>query len=137
MHISKKILAVAALSGAVLGVHAEERLTLDGSTTVGPIAKAFAEYYMSTTPGVNVVVSESGSGNGAKGIRYRHDGPAMQDLARGTQFSAHLQRGPDQLFADDLHFEPQALSERHVVDQIHCHRVSPASLRVPGQGDRP
>ena len=41
---------------------------MDGSTTVGPIAKAFAGYYMKNNPGVNVTVSESGSGNGAKSI---------------------------------------------------------------------
>jgi phosphate transport system substrate-binding protein len=44
------------------------RIVLDGSTTVGPIAKAFAEYYMGKHPNVNVTVSESGSGNGAKAI---------------------------------------------------------------------
>jgi len=46
----------------------EARLVLDGSTTVGPLAKAFAEYYMQQNKGVNISVSESGSGNGAKGI---------------------------------------------------------------------
>lgn len=43
-------------------------LVLDGSTTVGPIAKAFAEYYMQNHPDVNITVSESGSGNGAKSL---------------------------------------------------------------------
>lgn len=47
---------------------AEDKLVLDGSTTVGPIAKAFAEYYMAREKGVNVTVSESGSGNGAKSL---------------------------------------------------------------------
>jgi len=47
---------------------AEDKLILDGSTTVGPIAKAFAEYLMRQTPGVNITVSESGSGNGAKAL---------------------------------------------------------------------
>jgi phosphate transport system substrate-binding protein len=53
-------LAVAAQAG--------DAIVIDGSTTVGPIAKAFAEYYMSLNPGVNVTVSESGSGNGAKSL---------------------------------------------------------------------
>jgi phosphate transport system substrate-binding protein len=43
-------------------------IVVDGSTTVGPIAKAFAEYYMGKHPGVNITVSESGSGNGAKSL---------------------------------------------------------------------
>ncbi len=43
-------------------------IVVDGSTTVGPIAKAFAEYYMGKHQGVNITVSESGSGNGAKSL---------------------------------------------------------------------
>lgn len=53
---------------AGIPAQAQDRIVVDGSTTVGPIAKAFAEYYMKRNPGVNVTVSESGSGNGAKGI---------------------------------------------------------------------
>jgi phosphate transport system substrate-binding protein len=49
-------------------VQAQDKLALDGSTTVGPIAKAFAEFYMRQNPGVNITVSESGSGNGAKAL---------------------------------------------------------------------
>ncbi|MEI6970564.1 MAG: phosphate ABC transporter substrate-binding protein [bacterium] len=44
------------------------KIVVDGSTTVGPIAKAFAEYYMGKRPNVNISVSESGSGNGAKSL---------------------------------------------------------------------
>jgi phosphate transport system substrate-binding protein len=43
-------------------------ILVDGSTTVGPIAKAFAEHYMSSHKEVNITVSESGSGNGAKSL---------------------------------------------------------------------
>jgi phosphate transport system substrate-binding protein len=50
-----------------LGLFAET-IVVDGSTTVGPIAKAFAEYYMNANKGVNIQVSESGSGNGAKSL---------------------------------------------------------------------
>jgi phosphate transport system substrate-binding protein len=46
----------------------KNKIVIDGSTTVGPIAKAFAEYYMKQNPGVNITVSESGSGNGAKSL---------------------------------------------------------------------
>ena len=45
-----------------------KKIVVDGSTTVGPIAKAFAEYYMKAHPAVNITVSESGSGNGAKSL---------------------------------------------------------------------
>ncbi len=42
-------------------------IALDGSTTVGPIAKSFAVYFMKKY-GIPVTVSESGSGNGAKSL---------------------------------------------------------------------
>ncbi len=67
MNMTKTISAFVLATGLVAGAE-EAKLVLDGSTTVGPIAKAFAEYYMSLNPNVNVTVSESGSGNGAKGI---------------------------------------------------------------------
>jgi phosphate transport system substrate-binding protein len=44
------------------------KIVVDGSTTVGPIAKAFAEYAMQKNPVMNITVSESGSGNGAKSL---------------------------------------------------------------------
>ena len=58
---------IAALSLHV-AVFATEKIVIDGSTTVGPIAKAFAEYFMDANPDVNITVSESGSGNGAKSM---------------------------------------------------------------------
>jgi phosphate transport system substrate-binding protein len=90
------------LAGVVLGVvltagvvTAEERtVVMDGSTTVGPIAKAFAEYYMSTHPGVNVTVSESGSGNGAKSlINGVCDIANMSRFMKDTEFKAAAESG--------------------------------------------
>ncbi|RXK87866.1 phosphate ABC transporter substrate-binding protein [Chlorobaculum sp. 24CR] len=69
MNLFKKIVfgvAVMGLMGAG-NASAAGKITLDGSTTVGPIAKAFASYYKKST-GVDVTVSESGSGNGAKSL---------------------------------------------------------------------
>ena len=45
-----------------------KKLVMDGSTTVGPVAKAFVEYYKERHKGVNITLSESGSGNGAKSL---------------------------------------------------------------------
>ncbi len=59
---------MAAVAAVCALAQAQDKLVLDGSTTVGPIAKAFAEYYMRQNPGVNITVSESGSGNGAKAL---------------------------------------------------------------------
>ena len=64
----KKSILVAGLIAGVMMANADEKLVMDGSTTVGPIAKAFAEFYMRENPGVNISVSESGSGNGAKSL---------------------------------------------------------------------
>lgn len=49
---------------------AETRLVVDGSTTVGPIAKALAEWSLQAHPGLNITVSESGSGNGVKSLLH-------------------------------------------------------------------
>ncbi len=53
--------------GTTKAVYAQQ-IVIDGSTSVGPIAKAFAEYYMGKNSSVNITVSESGSGNGAKSL---------------------------------------------------------------------
>jgi phosphate transport system substrate-binding protein len=57
-----------ALHGAMAPTTAAEdkNIRVDGSTTVGPIAKALAEHYTRQNPEVNITISESGSGNGAK-----------------------------------------------------------------------
>lgn len=70
MNNIKKRSAMAVTAGLLLGInaYAQDKIVIDGSTTVGPIAKAFAEYYMKANPNVSITVSESGSGNGAKSI---------------------------------------------------------------------
>ena len=71
MKLWKTVVAIWAtaawLAGVTLAGDANQ-IVVDGSTTVGPIAKAFAEYYMEKNPDVNITVSESGSGNGAKSL---------------------------------------------------------------------
>ena len=70
MKLFRKILFSASMLGLMAAGDASaagNKLVLDGSTTVGPIAKAFAAYFTKTT-GVQVTVSESGSGNGAKSL---------------------------------------------------------------------
>jgi len=78
-----------------------EKIVVDGSTTVGPIVKAFAEYFMSKNPNVNVTVSESGSGNGATSLingscqiasmsRFMKDEEFKAAVARGTYPVAHV-----------------------------------------------
>jgi phosphate transport system substrate-binding protein len=66
----KKILlfvVLLALTVASTGTAAGTGIVLDGSTTVGPIAKTFAAYFTKKYR-IRVTVSESGSGNGAKSL---------------------------------------------------------------------
>lgn len=78
---------VATLSG-------EEKIIIDGSTTVGPIAKAFAEYYMGINKDVNITVSESGSGNGAKSLINGTCNIAdMSRFMKAKEFKAASEKG--------------------------------------------
>ena len=66
----KKISLFVVLLAVILSMTASAAVTslvLDGSTTVGPIAKTFAAYFTKKYR-VPVNVSESGSGNGAKSL---------------------------------------------------------------------
>ncbi len=92
------VLSVAfALALSAAGAYAEgekANIVMDGSTTVGPIAKAFAEYYMGKHPGVNVTVGESGSGNGAKSLINGTCSIAdMSRFMKDTEFKAALEKG--------------------------------------------
>jgi phosphate transport system substrate-binding protein len=89
MKILSAILTLALLAGG-LGFAADaNKIVVDGSTTVGPIAKAFAEFYMKQNPGVNITVSESGSGNGAKSLVNKSCQVAsMSRLLKQNEFEA-------------------------------------------------
>ncbi len=72
----------------------QETIVMDGSTTVGPVAKAFAQYYMSQNKDVNITVSESGSGNGAKSLVNRkcHIGN-LSRFMKDSEFKACVDGG--------------------------------------------
>jgi phosphate transport system substrate-binding protein len=75
-------------------IQAAEKIVIDGSTTVGPIAKAFAEYYMSINKDVNITVSESGSGNGAKSLINSVCHIAdMSRFMKDEEFAAAVEKG--------------------------------------------
>lgn len=72
----------------------KNKIIIDGSTTVGPIAKAFAEYYMKQNPGVNITVSESGSGNGAKSlVNGTCDVASMSRFMKDDEVKAAIEKG--------------------------------------------
>ncbi len=93
---SKRITFGLAAAAALLAtcVRGGEHIVLDGSTTVGPIAKAFAEYYMGEHPDVNITVSESGSGNGAKSLIHGTCAIAnMSRFMKPKEFKAAVEAG--------------------------------------------
>ncbi|VGO11662.1 Phosphate-binding protein PstS [Pontiella desulfatans] len=92
--MKKQILAITTAIAVAGMAGAADKIVIDGSTTVGPIAKAFAEYYMSANPDVNITVSESGSGNGAKGmVNSTCDVAAMSRPMKETEFKAAAEKG--------------------------------------------
>jgi phosphate transport system substrate-binding protein len=76
----------------VLGIPAlcpAETLQIDGSTTVGPIADAFAEYFMRTNPGLEITVKKTGSGDGAAAlIDGRCDIATMSRFMKDKEFQS-------------------------------------------------
>lgn len=90
-----KMIATAALTLTIaFNASAEKKIVLDGSTTVGPIAKAFAEHYMLMNDDVNVTVSESGSGNGAKSLlNDACDIANMSRFMKDKEFKAAVEAG--------------------------------------------
>jgi len=92
--MKKAALSAMLIFAAAFTAVAEEKIVIDGSTTVGPIAKAFAEYFMAENPGVNITVSESGSGNGAKSLMNAVcDVAAMSRPMKETEFKAAADKG--------------------------------------------
>jgi phosphate transport system substrate-binding protein len=90
----KLTLALTVMTGIAAQSMAQENIVLDGSTTVGPIAKAFAEFYMRKNPDVNITVSESGSGNGAKSlINGTCDIANMSRFMKEKEFVAAVEAG--------------------------------------------
>lgn len=89
--LSLIVLAAAGLSAAPAG--AQKNIVLDGSTTVGPIAKAFADYYKGKS-GVGATISESGSGNGVKSlINGACDIANMSRFMKDSEFKTCVEKG--------------------------------------------
>ena len=65
-----------------------QTLRIEGSTTVGPIADAFAEYFKGVNPGLEITVNKNGSGNGATAlIENRCDIAAMSRFMSPEEFA--------------------------------------------------
>ncbi len=94
MKITKVLLAMVCALIFGVAANAEEKIVVEGSSTVGPIAKAFAEYLMNKDKTLNITVNESGSGNGAQALI---DGQCqvadMSRFMKGKEFKAAVANG--------------------------------------------
>jgi phosphate transport system substrate-binding protein len=85
------VVLVALTTGAV---GRAETLQIDGSTTVGPIADAFAEYLKSVTPGLDITVKKTGSGDGAAAlIDGRCNLATMSRFMKPEEFNKAVAKG--------------------------------------------
>ncbi len=94
--IHKTTTAIICFVALSFGAMAQEdnKIVIDGSTTVGPIAKVFAQYFMRKNPGIDVSVAESGSGNGAKAlINSTCDVADMSRPMKDKEFKAAAEKG--------------------------------------------
>jgi phosphate transport system substrate-binding protein len=64
----RRVVAVVVMAVSMGTVVGAETLQIEGSTTVGPIADAFAEYFKTIQPGLEITVNKTGSGNGAAAL---------------------------------------------------------------------
>lgn len=70
-----------------------ETLQIEGSTTVGPIADAFAEYFMRTNPGLEITVKKTGSGDGAAALLdSRCDIATMSRFMKDKEFKSAVEK---------------------------------------------
>ena len=90
----KKIAVVMALL-LVAGVSASaETLQIEGSSTVGPIADAFAEYFKTVYPDLQITVNQTGSGDGAAAlIDGRCDIADMSRFMKPDEFKKAVDNG--------------------------------------------
>lgn len=95
-HLVNKLamVAVSAMVGLSATVSTGETITLDGSTTVEPVAEAFAGYYRGKNSDVDITISGSGSGNGAKSlIEGACDIGNMSRFMKEKEYKAAVENG--------------------------------------------
>lgn len=79
---------------ASAGVAEAEKLHIEGSTTVGPIADGFAEVFKDMYPDVTITVNKSGSGTGAAAlIDGRCDIATMSRFMKDKEFKDAVGKG--------------------------------------------
>jgi phosphate transport system substrate-binding protein len=70
------------------------KLTIEGSTTVGPIAEAFAQYMMGQDKNLSITVKKTGSGDGAAAlVDGRCDIATMSRFMKDKEFAKAVDKG--------------------------------------------
>ena len=91
----KKAIMGMVVLGLVMGVAVRgETLQIEGSTTVGPIADAFAEYFKKVYPDLDITVKKTGSGDGAAAlVDSRCDVATMSRFMKDKEFKDAVESG--------------------------------------------
>jgi len=90
------LVALLAVSLVPVGTYAADKETLlvQGSTTVGPIADAFAEAFMRKYPDLAVTVKKTGSGDGAKAlVEEQCDVATMSRFMKQKEYTSAVGKG--------------------------------------------
>ena len=104
MHKTNRLVLAAAvvLSLMTLGALAadeakpekKDALSVEGSTTVGPIADAYAEYFQKLYPALKITVKNTGSGNGITAlIDGRCDLATSSRFMKAEEFKKAVEKG--------------------------------------------
>ncbi|MGC9454046.1 MAG: phosphate ABC transporter substrate-binding protein [Phycisphaerae bacterium] len=94
--VTVALVALLGVCGEVLAQSAgeEQQIQIEGSTTVGPIAKAFAGAFMDEHENVNITVKLTGSGDGAAAlIDGRCHIAAMSRFMKPGEFAKAIENG--------------------------------------------
>ncbi|MDI6448697.1 phosphate ABC transporter substrate-binding protein [Anaerobaca lacustris] len=91
----QKMLISALLFSLLVGGSVQaQTLQIEGSTTVGPIADAFAEYFKRVYPDLNITVKKTGSGDGAAALADgRCDIATMSRFMKDKEFKDAVGNG--------------------------------------------
>jgi phosphate transport system substrate-binding protein len=90
----KKVIAGMIVLLVLGAVAPAETLQIEGSTTVGPIADAFAEYFKTVYPDLKITVNQTGSGDGAAAlIDGRCDIADMSRFMKPDEFKNAVDKG--------------------------------------------
>jgi phosphate transport system substrate-binding protein len=89
------VLSLIVLSFALSGAYAQKQtLQIEGSTTVGPIADAFAESFKNTYRSLEITVKKTGSGDGAAAlVDGRCDVAIMSRFMKPAEFKKAVNNG--------------------------------------------